>query len=73
MLFTCPHCGIHIEVLNKQLNCKIFRCGVYKSNFKCVDPHMKKENLEKIKNEIYGCGKPFRLNDKLEPIVCGYI
>lgn len=26
----CPHCGVTIEVPKRQVNCKIFRCGVYK-------------------------------------------
>jgi hypothetical protein len=27
----------------------------------------------KKKNEIYGCGRPFRLNAKREPEICDYI
>ena len=28
-VISCPHCGQFIEVL--ALNCRIFRCGIYKN------------------------------------------
>lgn len=59
----CPHCKEYIFILLKELNCKIFRHGVYKNNFKQIDPHMKKEECDKLKEKdlIYGCGKPFEV------------
>ena len=33
-IVTCPHCQQFIEVL--ELNCKIFRHGIYKKNFTAV-------------------------------------
>lgn len=71
MIVNCPHCDISIQIL--ELNCKIFRCGVYKENMKQIDPHMSKENIEKIKDKIYGCGKPFKINEQNKPEKCGYI
>ena len=28
----CPHCNISIIVLKTELNCCIFRCGIYKNS-----------------------------------------
>lgn len=72
----CPHCDMYVEVI--ALNCKIFRCGIYKSTMKQVDPHMRKEECDRISSEdlIYGCGKPFRvdiINGQYLSRVCDYI
>lgn len=72
--FRCPHCQIEIVVNKKQLNCKIFRCGVYKKTGKQIPPHSKKEVCDKLAedNLIYGCGKPFIYKETyVEP--CDYI
>ncbi len=29
MTLSCPHCGIRIEIA--EINCGIFRCGIYKT------------------------------------------
>jgi len=76
LLVTCPHCGITIEVA--ELNCCIFRCGIYKENFTQIDPHMKKEDCDHLVNKtaIYGCSKPFQLillDNRLVAIPCDYI
>ena len=65
-LLKCPHCNIYIQVKHEHINCKIFRCGIYKNNFSQINPHMKKELCEKLikNNLIYGCGKPFKLTIK---------
>ena len=66
----CPHCGIGIEII--EINCAIFRCGVYKDTFQQIPPHLSKSECEEIKHKIYGCSQPFRYVDgKLEP--CDYI
>jgi hypothetical protein len=73
-LFSCPHCGISIKVLKKDLKCKIFRCGQYISSGKPIRPHMSEKQCKQLKeqNKIYGCGKPFRFKgDHIE--VCGYV
>lgn len=73
---SCPHCSIMIEVL--ELNCKIFRCGIYKSTGEQINPHLSKiecDNLVK-NDEIYGCGKPFQIVDNTPPFIvkkCDYI
>ena len=80
-VLTCscpyPECSITIEVV--EINCAIFRCGVYKNKNgpeygKQIDPHLPKQECDRIKKEdkIWGCGRPFKLVDgKL--IVCDYI
>jgi len=76
-IFNCPHCQDIITVFKKDLNCCIFRHGVYKTNRKQIDPHSSKEICDKLKkeNKIYGCGKPFKFikgdNPRIEK--CDYI
>jgi len=72
--FICPHCEINVVVEKNELACKIFRCGIMKSNGEPVPPHEKKERCDELFNKglIYGCGKPFRVVD--ETVVgCDYI
>lgn len=69
---NCPHCGISIFIL--QLNCRIFRCGVYKSNGMQIPPHLPKVKCDDLvrKDAIWGCGKPFKyINGRL--VKCGYV
>jgi hypothetical protein len=78
IIFECPHCKQIVQVLSKEFNCKIFRHGIYKINLKQIDPHLKKEECDRLKSEglIYGCGKPFQLlisGNSFEVVVCGYI
>jgi len=72
----CPHCSIMIEIV--ELNCKIFRCGVYKSNNEQINPHLPKTECDVlVKNDsIYGCGKPFCIINDAAPFIvekCDYI
>jgi hypothetical protein len=72
--FACPHCKQYIAVFDKELNCKIFRCGVYKSTGQHISPHAPKKECDYLKEHdlIYGCGKPFIFKDThVEP--CDYI
>ncbi len=72
----CPHCNIDIEVLKKQTNCRIFRCGIYKRTGQQIPPHTKKTECDRLFNNnlIYGCGKPFRLTPDCNYVeLCGYI
>jgi hypothetical protein len=64
--FKCPNCSTYIVVFLRELNCKIFRCGVYKNNNEPINPHTSKELCDKLKNEdlIYGCSKPFIVREK---------
>ena len=62
-LLKCPHCNIDIIVKKTELNCCIFRCGIYKNNSMPVNPHLTKIECDKlvIDNKIYGCSKPFKV------------
>ena len=73
-IFKCPECKIYIIVLKTEINCRIFRCGVYISDNQAIAPHAPKIECDRLKNEnlIYGCGKPFIFKDTHVEI-CGYI
>jgi len=72
-IIECPHCKITIFV--EALNCRIFRCGIKKSNGTQIDPHLKQTSCEYLYNNglIYGCGKPFHIDMSGNPIPCDYI
>ncbi len=72
MYVNCPHCGIKIEIA--EINCGIFRCGVYKTTGEQVSPHLSKSECELLKNadKIWGCCRPFRYREG-ELVVCDYI
>ncbi len=71
-MFECPHCGIPIDVA--EMNCKIFRCGIYKCNGEQIPPHLCKDECMKLEGLIWGCGKPFQYNEELKKMVkCDYI
>ena len=72
LIMTCPHCNE--PVIIGELNCKIFRHCIYKSNLKQVNPHMSESSLKKLieSDKIYGCGKPFRYSSG-ELLKCDYI
>lgn len=76
MIVICPHCNNYIEII--ELNCCIFRHGIYKSSNEQIDPHMNKEKCDYLikENLIYGCGKPFQIiknQDDIKVIICDYI
>ena len=64
--FECPSCEVAIEVLHNQINCKIFRCGIFKYNNTSIPPHSSKKSCEEWleKNMIFGCGKPIQMITK---------
>ena len=75
-LLECPHCGIMIEVV--QVNCAIFRCGIFKDTLEQIPPHLEKKECDRLFQEkkIYGCGKPFKVtknNDTLVADICDYL
>lgn len=75
-IVTCPHCVQSIEVL--EVNCRIFRCGILKSNYTQINPHLSKVECDKLVNDdlIFGCGKPFELINEIgiwKPVPCEYI
>jgi hypothetical protein len=68
IILECPHCNGTIIVLEKQLNCKIFRHGIFKQNGEQIDPHLKKEECERLLRDkkIWGCGKPFKVFESIK-------
>ena len=72
--FECPHCKSTVQIAKNEINCGIFRHGVYIKTGRNIPPHASKSQCEKLlmNKEIYGCGKPFKFNTKnIE--VCDYI
>jgi hypothetical protein len=75
-VLICPHCNEFIII--SQLNCGIFRHGVFKNTGIQVNPHASKAECDDYANHglIYGCGKPFRItlnNNTFEITCCEYI
>lgn len=77
-VFSCPNCFDFIIVNKNELNCRIFRHGVYKNSYKQIDPHLSKELCNKliVNNEVIGCTKPFEIindiNGDLVAVICDY-
>jgi hypothetical protein len=73
LIVSCPHCTTTILV--EELNCRIFRCGILKSDGNQINPHLNKSECDRlyICGLIYGCGKPFRIDMSGNPVVCDYI
>lgn len=72
----CPHCKEYVII--EQINCSIFRHGVFKNNLQQINPHLDEFNCNILitNNKIYGCGKPFKIileNNKFIAIECDYI
>lgn len=72
----CPHCNDYIII--EQINCGIFRHGIFKYNLLQINPHLTKLECDKLKKQdlIYGCGKPFKVvfeNNEWIGIECEYI
>lgn len=70
----CPHCNISIIIMKNEVNCKIFRCGQYKTTGEPIPPHSSKELCDKLRNAelIYGCANPFMFDGK-QITICDYI
>lgn len=71
-IIECPHCHLLVSII--EINCKIFRHGIYKNNGLQMNPHASKEECDKLISQdlIYGCGKPFYY-DGNEVKKCDYI
>ena len=71
MYTFCPQCSCCLELV--EINCAIFRCGVFKTTFDCIPPHASREEiLAWLKEDaIYGCGAPFELVNGT-PVICDY-
>jgi hypothetical protein len=74
-LIQCPHCNASVVVFKNEVNCTIFRHGVYKNNGQQLNPHLSKKECDRVSEngEIYGCGKPFKFNGTSSPEICDYI
>ena len=72
MIVTCPHCQEYVHIV--EINCAIFRHGVFKHNFEQIPPHSSEGECNRWResNQIYWCGKPFKLVNGVA-IVCEYI
>jgi len=72
LIVKCPHCDDYVEIM--QLNCAIFRHGVYKKNNQQMHPHSPKYICDDAiqNNLIYGCGKPFQIINEVA-VVCEYV
>ena len=72
-LFVCPHCQGSILVLHGELNCRIFRHGVYRATSEPIPPHSIKAECDRLvqENLIEGCGKPFRIVESPSGLVAG--
>jgi hypothetical protein len=72
-MFThCPRCFCALELV--EINCAVFRCGIFKKTFEHIPPHATKGDIMEwlSKDMIYGCGAPLQLvNERL--VVCDYI
>jgi len=73
---SCPHCQQYVEIT--ELNCSIFRHGVYKSTGEQLPPHSTKDVCDDaVKRQlIWGCGKPFKIvltNVDTKVEICDYI
>jgi len=63
IFLICPHCQGPIIVAPKDINCRIFRHGIFRSTGQPIPPHSTKEECEEWSrtNQLWGCGKPFQL------------
>jgi hypothetical protein len=78
IIYLCPHCNQCVIIETKDINCGIFRHGVYKDSGIQLDPHSSKDLCDEavLKGLIYGCSKPFRIilkDNKYSIEICDYI
>lgn len=70
----CPWCEGSVIVPPSDMNCGIFRHGVYKATGEPIGAHAGQEECEKLyaSGAILGCGKPFKVEgDRV--LKCGWI
>lgn len=75
IVVICPHCEDPIIIYKNDINCRIFRHAVYKNTNKPINPHTSeiKCNLLVKSNKIFGCAKPFKLNEDDKAEICEYL
>lgn len=71
-VINCPHCNEFIII--EQINCGIFRHGVFRDTLIQIPPHEQKNICDELytSGKIIGCGRPFRYDGK-EASICDYI
>ncbi len=76
-IIICPNCNDFVII--QELNCCIFRHGVFTHNGNQIDPHTQKELCDQYiyTNAIYGCGKPFQVvadsSGNYNAVICNYV
>lgn len=73
-LVKCPNPKCDLVIIVEELNCCIFRCGIFKETYQQIPPHLTKiDCLDLVERGlIYGCATPFRVvSHKAE--ICDYI
>lgn len=75
IIVNCPHCEDIIIIYKNEINCKIFRHGIYKNSKKQIDPHLSESKCKSLvkSKKVYGCCKPFKLNHLNNAEICDYI
>ena len=60
--YKCPWCNGEIITHPNEINCSIFRHGIFKNSGMQIYQHLPKNEVDKLinNNEIYGCGKPYK-------------
>jgi hypothetical protein len=68
--FECPHCDCLIIVKEAEINCQIFRHGIFKSTGQQIPPHSLEVECKLLldQNAVYGCCKPFKFIRKTNGI-----
>ena len=64
IILTCCNCNNIFIVNTKEFNCKILRHGIYKSNYQQINPHLPKNECDRLFNNdlIYGIFDPAKNN-----------
>lgn len=77
IIVKCPYEDCHTEILiyRNEINCRIFRHAVYAATGEQVPPHLDKQSCEDLlsKKLVWGCCRPFRLNEQGLPEICDYL
>jgi hypothetical protein len=73
-IVLCPHCVTLALIHEQNVNCGIFRHGVFKRTGQPIPPHSPKELCDRLlaRDLIDGCGKPFRFDGRTIT-ACDYI
>lgn len=74
-IFQCPHCHDYVIVANNEINCGIFRHGIFIHSHEQIPPHASQKECEQLFEQklIYGCGKPFQICEGNSVKICDYI